>query len=319
MVDGRANALPGGLNHGHIDFDGGIFIHLLTPARDLGICSTKTLPAPSIYPGSCQNSDLSIPTIGGNRVRCGASKERSAVDQPVASSQARPAVEEGGEGSRAAAAAARAAQAAQDRQTLSLLKRGHTAAMEDLLLRYQDRLFNTILRIVGHPEDAADLVQETFVSAIQHLGSFQGNSTVYTWLYRIAVNRSLTHRRAARYRKTSPLDGNRATSGDDQADGLRLQLSQSKEHDPAADAEMRMDHELLLGALGALEPEMRAIIVLRDIDECDYEQIGEILELPLGTVKSRLFRARAALRERCIHRPAPTNAPTPRPREGETR
>ncbi len=186
----------------------------------------------------------------------------------------------------------------QDLATLSQLRRGNWSAMEDLVHRYQDRLFTTILRIVGHPEDAADLVQETFVRAIQHVSKFEGKSTLYTWLFRIAVNLSLSHRRAAAYRKTASIDADRDAGSplNGQAAGLRFQLAQRTETDPAVEAEVRMEHEELLQRLLSLDAQMCAIIVLRDIEECDYEQIGEILDIPVGTVKSRLFRACAALR-----------------------
>lgn len=199
---------------------------------------------------------------------------------------------------------------AQDQLTLSQLKRGNWSAMEDLVRRYQDRLFAAVLRMVGHPEDAADLVQETFVRAMQNVAKFEGKSTLYTWLFRIAINLSLSHRRAQRYRTAASLDGSPAEDVNQQAASLRRQLAQGTELDPAAQAEIHLEHERILEALARLEPDFRAIIVLRDVEECDYEQIGEILELPVGTVKSRLFRARAALRETFAPAAAPHGAPT---------
>src|SRR5271154_5236093 len=93
----------------------------------------------------------------------------------------------------------------QDQHTLSQLKRGNWSAMEELVHRYQDRLFATILRMVGHPADPADLVQEAFVRAMQNVSKFEGKSTLYTWLFRIAVNLALSHRRAQRYRKAASI------------------------------------------------------------------------------------------------------------------
>jgi RNA polymerase sigma-70 factor (ECF subfamily) len=189
--------------------------------------------------------------------------------------------------------------AAQDEQTLSQLRRGHFSAMEELVGRYQDRLFATVLRLVGHPEDAADLVQETFVKAMQNVARFEGKSSLYTWLFRIAVNLSISHRRSRSYRDAVSLDAE-PEEGDSlnrQAAGLRRQLSQDTESDPALIAQVHLEHERVLAALQQLEPDFRAIIVLRDVEDCDYEQIAAILEVPVGTVKSRLFRARSALRE----------------------
>jgi RNA polymerase sigma-70 factor (ECF subfamily) len=196
----------------------------------------------------------------------------------------------------------------QDQQTLSQLKRGNWSAVEDLVRRYQDRLFTTILRMVGHPDDAADLVQETFVRAMQNIGTFEGKSSLYTWLFRIAINLSLSHRRAGKYRRTTSIHPDDSENVNRQAASLRL--AQQTEPDPATDAETHMEHARLLEHLAALPADLRAIIILRDIEECDYDQIGAILDLPPGTVKSRLFRARAALRERCIsasqeHKPTP--------------
>lgn len=171
--------------------------------------------------------------------------------------------------------------------------------MESLVYRYQDRLFTTVLRIVNHPEDAADLVQETFVKAMQNIQKFEGKCALYTWLFRIAVNLAISHRRAAKYRLALSIDEEADGDGlNQQAASLRRQLAQRTEHDPGADAQMRMEHERMIAALATLEPEFRAVIVLRDIEDCDYEQMAEILDVPVGTIKSRLFRARCALRER---------------------
>jgi RNA polymerase sigma-70 factor (ECF subfamily) len=190
----------------------------------------------------------------------------------------------------------------QDQQTLAQLRRGNWSAMEQLVSRYQDRLYVTILRMVNHPEDAADLVQETFVRAMQAVARFEGKSTLYTWLFRIAVNLAISHRRASQYRAAASLDAGSeeedAGSGvNRQAAGLRRQLAQDTEDDPAERVERQMEYERLQGALARLDPEFKAVIVLRDIEECDYDQIAAILDVPVGTVKSRLFRARCALRE----------------------
>ena len=188
----------------------------------------------------------------------------------------------------------------QDQQTLSQLHRGNWAAMEQLVTRYQDRLFVTLLRMVNHHEDAADLVQETFVRAMQAVARFEGKSTLYTWLFRIAINLALSHRRSGRYRATVSLEGpeEEIENVNRQAAGLRRQLAQETEMDPGTNAQQRMDHERLLAGAGAAGiRNSRAVIVLRDIEECDYQQIAAILDVPTGTIKSRLFRARAALRE----------------------
>jgi RNA polymerase sigma-70 factor (ECF subfamily) len=187
----------------------------------------------------------------------------------------------------------------QDQQTLSQLRRGNWSAMEPLIGRYQDRLFVTVLRMVNNQEDAADLVQETFCRAMQNVARFEGKSTLYTWLFRIAINLAISHRRAKQYRTAVSLDGDadHDDSVNRQAAGLRRQLTQETEEDPTTSAEQRMEFERLMAALAKLDPDFKAVIVLRDVEECDYEQMAAILEVPVGTIKSRLFRARGALRE----------------------
>ncbi|HVX86460.1 MAG TPA: sigma-70 family RNA polymerase sigma factor [Phycisphaerae bacterium] len=191
-----------------------------------------------------------------------------------------------------------AAAAPSDDHLVAQLKRGNVAAMEGLVLKYQDRLFGCVYRIVGHPDDAADLVQETFVRLLQNIHKFEGKSALYTWLFRIAVNLALTQRRAGRYRAAVSLDHQPDEAADlnRQAAPLR-RLAQDREADPAAAAALRLDHERVLAALGRLDPEFRAVIILRDVEDCDYEQMAQVLEVPVGTIKSRLFRARSALRE----------------------
>jgi len=172
-----------------------------------------------------------------------------------------------------------------------------------------------VLRIVQNQDDAADIVQETFCKALQGIRRFEGKSSLYTWLFRIAVNLSINLRRKRQSHPSQSLDGWDMQAGvssgggadgmngagvNQQAAGLRQQLAQDTEPDPALAASMHLDHAQVLEALGWLAPDQRALIVLRDIEDCDYDQIAEILEVPLGTIKSRLFRARVALRKEVL-------------------
>jgi RNA polymerase sigma-70 factor (ECF subfamily) len=197
------------------------------------------------------------------------------VDQPLAHHQSQPL-------------------SRQDQEALSALKRGQWAAIEHLVQTYQDRLYSTMYRIVQNPDDAADLVQESFVRAMQNVGGFKGDSSLYTWLFRIAVNLALTQKRTQKRRGTLSLDD--GSDVNRQAAGLKSRLDQSRESDPAHAAEVRLDHQRLVEAMADLDPSDRALLILRDVEECSYEHISEIMEAPLGTVKSRLFRARLALR-----------------------
>ena len=168
---------------------------------------------------------------------------------------------------------------------------GDTAAFGRLVGLYQDRLYNSLLRVVGSPEDARDLVQDAFVQAFLKLDSFRGSSAFYTWLYRIAFNLAMSH--ARRGHKMTSLDGAKAHCGSEPVDGQ-----------PAPDSEMLRSErvELVHAALGELSAEYRQILVLRELDGCRYDEIAEILELPVGTVRSRLFRARLQLRDQLAPR-----------------
>jgi RNA polymerase sigma-70 factor (ECF subfamily) len=163
---------------------------------------------------------------------------------------------------------------------------GDSSAFGRLVGLYQDRLYNSLLRVVGSAEDAGDIVQDAFVQAFTKLDTFRGSSAFYTWLYRIAFNLAMS--RARRERKTVSLDGLKALAGSEPVDGQPA---------PEASLEQREDVELVHAALAELSTEYRTILVLREIDGCRYEEIAEILDLPVGTVRSRLFRARMALRD----------------------
>jgi RNA polymerase sigma-70 factor (ECF subfamily) len=140
--------------------------------------------------------------------------------------------------------------------------------------------------VLGSPEDARDLVQDAFVQAFVKLDSFRGSSAFYTWLYRIAFNLAMSHMR--RTHNMVSLDGVKANWGSEPMDGH-----------PAPDTEIlrREQVELVHAGLAALNMEYRQILVLREIEGCSYESIAEILDLPIGTVRSRLFRARLQLRD----------------------
>lgn len=164
---------------------------------------------------------------------------------------------------------------------------GDRSAFGALVARYQDRLFNTMHRLTGSREDAADAVQDAFVQAYVKLDSFRGDAQFFTWLYRIAMNLALTRRRRAR--PTTSLDTVKAIAGEEAVD-----------HDLGPDGQLlaREQVEQVQAALADLGDQHRKILVLREIEGCSYEVIADILELPVGTVRSRLFRARMQLRDK---------------------
>lgn len=172
---------------------------------------------------------------------------------------------------------------------------GETSAYARLVTKYQDRVFNSCWRICGNLEDARDLTQDAFLKALENIGSFRRQSSFYTWVFRVAVNLSLSHLRKTKRRRTVSLDdelGDRQT----QADALSLRMKPTTVDDASDTAGDKEVHSRLLHALHELDDEFRAVVVLRDMEGLDYGEIGEILDVPRGTVKSRLHRARMALR-----------------------
>jgi RNA polymerase sigma-70 factor, ECF subfamily len=172
-----------------------------------------------------------------------------------------------------------------DAQLIDEALHGHADAFGQLVLKYQDRLFNTVFHVLGHAEDARDVVQEALVQAFLKLDTFRRDSAFYTWLYRIAFNVAITHRR--RQRPAASLDRARE-NGMEPSD---------VENDPAENLERKESCRQVRRAIARLAEEYRAVVVLREIDGCCYETISEVLDLPLGTVRSRLHRARLQLRE----------------------
>lgn len=177
---------------------------------------------------------------------------------------------------------------------------GDRAAYGLLVVAYQDRIYNAMLRMVGDREEARELTQEAFTRGLAKLDNFRGDSSPFTWLFRIAMNLALTQLRRESRRRVFSLDQpcgkDGAGHGQDQASGLMERSAQA--HDsPPEELERREEQEMVLAALGRVDADYRAVLVLRDIEGVDYQQMGQLLELPLGTIKSRLFRARLALRD----------------------
>ncbi len=185
-----------------------------------------------------------------------------------------------------------------DQALVRCLQAGDMSAFAELVLRYQDRVYNAVWRICGHAEDARDLTQDAFIKAYESIGSFQGASSFYTWLFRIAVNLALSHGRTMKRRKTQSLDvPTRPSVAGSQAATLAARMQENIASDPAQPAMVNEMHGHVIAALGMLEDDFRAVIVLRDIEDFDYARIGEVLGIATGTVKSRLHRGRLALRK----------------------
>jgi RNA polymerase sigma-70 factor (ECF subfamily) len=178
---------------------------------------------------------------------------------------------------------------ADDHRLIAECLQGDTAAFGVLVRRYQERLYHSVYRLVDNAEDAQDVVQEAFLSAYQALDSFKGDALFFTWLYRIAVNTaiSLKRKRRAMVRMDAGPGGAYAIEPLDPSDVSRPghALEQAEQG--------RRVHE----ALARLSPEHRAVLVLKDMEGQKYETMADILQVPIGTIRSRLHRARLELRE----------------------
>lgn len=173
-----------------------------------------------------------------------------------------------------------------DDQLIDAALAGDSTAFGQLVRKYQDRLFNAIAHVAGSTEDARDVVQDALVQAFVKLETFQRCSAFYTWLFRIAFNTAISHRR--RRKPTSSIEEARDGRGEEPIDDGAP---------PDARLERQEQAAIVQAALANLSEEHRTILVLREMDGCCYETIAEMLALPLGTVRSRLFRARIEMRE----------------------
>ncbi|MCC6580282.1 MAG: RNA polymerase sigma factor [Phycisphaeraceae bacterium] len=164
---------------------------------------------------------------------------------------------------------------------------GDQAALAKLLETIQHRVYTLVLRMVSHRDDAAEVTQDVLLKIVQNISVFKGQSDVRTWAIRIAMNQSISHLRKRKLRRTASLD-QQAEEGP---------TPPGREPDPAWNVQQRESLDHLRVALSRVEESFRGVLVLRDIEQMDYQQISQVLDLPAGTVKSRLFRARLALRQ----------------------
>ena len=185
----------------------------------------------------------------------------------------------------------------EDSALVEQMRQGDMQAFARMVAKYQDKIYNTCRRICGDVDDANDVTQEVFLKVLESIGTFKGKSSFYTWLFRIAVNMSLTHRRQAKRHFAVPLTPVNDGRVGGQAARLSEKLHSARVGNPAEQADIAETRRLVAEALDDLEDGFRAVVVLKDIEGFDYAQIAEILEVPIGTVRSRLFRARMALRQ----------------------
>jgi RNA polymerase sigma-70 factor (ECF subfamily) len=176
---------------------------------------------------------------------------------------------------------------------VTALQEGVDAAYAALIARYQQPVFNLVYRLLDDPCDSSDVVQEVFLKIFRNIGSFQAKSSLKTWVYRIAFNEAYNHRRWFSRHKKQEIGFEMEEEGSPNFEEILP--------DPARTAfDIVCDHEthaLIEEALADLNPSFRAAVVLRDIEDLSYEEIAEILQVSLGTVKSRILRGREALRK----------------------
>lgn len=176
---------------------------------------------------------------------------------------------------------------------VDVLRAGDERAYEVLITDYQQPVYNLVSRLLNDPADAYDVVQEVFLKIFRKIGAFRGDSSLKTWIYRIAVNEAYNYKRwFSRHRRQevgleSEEEGNLSYF-------QKLSDPGRSPYDCVAEGEQ---HTLIEQALARLNPSFRTAVVLRDVEELSYEEIAEILQVALGTVKSRILRGREALRK----------------------
>ena len=177
-----------------------------------------------------------------------------------------------------------ASESISDAACVRRLQRGDINAFEILVRRHEKSIFNRVYRRLGNYDDAAETSQEVFLSAYRAIGQFRGEANFSTWLYRIALNHATTRR------KSSALRQKRLVAAD------AIDMIDNDQPGPAETLEKKELRERVQRALSELEPEDAAVILLRDLQDVPYEDVARVLKIPVGTVKSRLHRARQALK-----------------------
>lgn len=186
--------------------------------------------------------------------------------------------------------------AEEDRLLVGRARRGDFAAFESLVSKYQRRLYGLAYRIVSHRHDAEEVVQQTFLSVIEHLGNFREKASFFTWLARIATNHALGVLRKRQVRKILPLGED--PSGDSYADLPHPQFIARWRETPEQIASRRETRQLVHQALNELDEKYRLVFLLRDVEGLSTAETAQTLKISTSNVKVRLLRARLMLRER---------------------
>lgn len=184
-----------------------------------------------------------------------------------------------------------------DEQLVQQFLAGDEKAFEDIVIRYEQKVYQMAYRLCGNADDAGDLAQEAFLKVYRYLSQWRGQAAFSTWLYRIVTNTFLDEMRKRKRRPAVvvSLDSNIATD-----EGEIVREFPSSEAGPEEEYLRRELQQVVLQALASLAEDYRIVLTLRDIQGHTYEEIAEITELNLGTVKSRISRARTALRKKIV-------------------
>ncbi len=176
-----------------------------------------------------------------------------------------------------------------DKQLVERVQHGDKKAFDLLVLKYQQRIINLVSRFVYSPSDAQDIAQEAFIKAYRALPNFRGESAFYTWMYRIAVNTAKNHL-AVKSRR--PLE-----SAQDIDDVEQIEGDNTLRHQETPEHLLLRDEiqETILKSIEALPEDLKAAITLREVEGLSYEDISSAMDCPIGTVRSRIFRAREAI------------------------
>lgn len=176
----------------------------------------------------------------------------------------------------------------EDQELIDECLAGQTEAFGQLVVRHQDRLYNTLVNVLGSADEARDVAQEAFVHAFQKLATFRGQAAFYSWLFRIALNAAISRKRKNR-RMSASIDQAREQAGIEPTDPR-------DDNQPSYSMELAERQALVRSALSQISEEYRTVLVLKEMDGLKYEEIAEIVGCPIGTVRSRIHRARTELR-----------------------
>ena len=179
-----------------------------------------------------------------------------------------------------------------DQELVQRVQAGDKSAFDVLILKYQQRIINVITGFVHDPIEAQDVAQEAFIKAYRAIPNFRGDSAFYTWLYRIAINTSKNHL-TARARRPPAMDVD-ATEATNIFDAPELKEFETPESNLVSDELEQAIHQ----AIDALQEDTATAIKLREFEGMSYEEISEAMECPIGTVRSRIFRAREAIEQK---------------------